>query len=266
MLKLKKLLFIFLIIVLLGTNYPQVVNAAPALVQFKRGPSTSGPTTISAAFDSNVTAGNLIVVSVMDDNGGTISSVTDSRGNTYQQATTTVWIGTGRRTWVYYAYNVAAGATNVTTTFAGAGQANMLIHEFSGILTTDPLDGKAATKSADSGTSLPVSANFTTTVDGDLIFAHFNTAGYQSIIPGGGLVEIDDFDGNSRGMETSYRTAGTAGTYNVTGTMAGNAWWAATGVSFKPTGGAPPPPPAVPGVSRLDIKGQLDIKGAVDIR
>jgi len=219
----------------------QVVRAAPALVQFKRAASTAGPATISAAFTSDVTAGNLIVVTAMDDNGGQISSITDSRGNTYQQATSTAWVGTGRRTFVWYAYNVAAGATNVTTTFAAGAQANMLIHEFSGLLTTDPLDSKGTAKSADSGGTAANSGNFTTSVDGALIFAHFNTAGYQAITPGGGLTEIDDFDGNSRGMETSYRIAGTAGTVSVTGTLAGAAWWAATGVAFKPAGGSPPP-------------------------
>ena len=87
------------------------------------------------------TAGNLNVVAVgWNDTTSTVSSVSDSRGNTYTQA------GARRRARrmrqsIYYAKNIAGGSNTVTVTFnQAAAFVDVRVLEYSGLDTSNPLD------------------------------------------------------------------------------------------------------------------------------
>ena len=94
------------------------------------------------------TAGNLNVVAVgWNDATSTITSVTDSAGNTYQLAAP-LTRGSALSQAIYYAKNIkaaAAGANTVTVDFSGAvPYADIRIAEYSGLDPVNPLDTTAS--------------------------------------------------------------------------------------------------------------------------
>ena len=74
----------------------------------------------------------------------TISSVTDSPGNTYSLAVGPT-SATGLQQSIYYAKNIAGGSNTVTVTFnQAAAYPDVRILEYSGLDTSSPLDVTAA--------------------------------------------------------------------------------------------------------------------------
>ena len=145
-------------------------GGAIAFVQMNSAPTTFQPTlsTLAATFRVGQTAGNLNMVVVgWGDTTSLVSTVTDSRGNTYSQAggTTT---GSGLRQAIYYAKNIAAGSNTVTVTFnQGAAYPDLRILEYSGADASNPLDVTAA--GAGTGT-VAASAAASTTAANEMIF------------------------------------------------------------------------------------------------
>jgi hypothetical protein len=114
------------------------------------------------------------VVVGWNDTTSTVSSVSDSRGNTYTQAGTTV-TGTGLRQAIYYARNIAGGSNTVTVGFnQAAAFVDVRILEYSGLDPTSPLDVTAG--AAGTSTS-PNSGAATTTAANELIFGAGITSG-----------------------------------------------------------------------------------------
>ncbi len=97
----------------------------------------------------------------------TVSSVTDSRGNTYALAIGPT-SGTGLRQSIYYAKNIAAGSNTVTVAFSKAAAfVDVRVLEYSGLDTLNPLDKTAG--AAGSGTTASSGAATTTSAN-ELIF------------------------------------------------------------------------------------------------
>ncbi len=126
---------------------------ANALVQTKALYQNNGAgTTDAIVWNSNTTTGNMVLVSI-GIVGTTVSSITDSQSNTYTKIDGT---GTSRAE-LWYAYNITGGTTPTVTATCGAIGANvtMIIREYSGLTTTDPLDkhvvGTGASTAASSG-------------------------------------------------------------------------------------------------------------------
>ena len=84
------------------------------------------------------TAGNLNVVAVgWNDTTSTVTSVTDSRGNSYTLAVGPT-TGTGLRQSIYYAKNIVAGSNTVTVTFnQAAAFVDVRMLEYSGLDTSE---------------------------------------------------------------------------------------------------------------------------------
>ena len=119
-------------------------------------------------FPSRQTAGDLNVVFVgWADTTQTVTSVTDTAGNTYTRAVTG---NAGAGVWaqsIYDAKNIAAAASNsVTVQFTGGTAKILRAAEYSGLSTTSPFD--VAVSAAGSGTSL-ASGPMTTTASNDLV-------------------------------------------------------------------------------------------------
>src|ERR1700682_2669814 len=147
--------------------------AAPiAFVQSNSATPQSPQTTVAITYTAAQTLGNLNVVVVgWNDSTATVSSVGDSRGNTYALAgVPVVQSATGSQA-IYYAKNIAAagaGANTVTVTFSVAARyPDIRIAEYSGLDTVNPLD--VSTGAQGTTTSISNSGPVTTTNANDLL-------------------------------------------------------------------------------------------------
>jgi hypothetical protein len=148
---------------------PSPAHAATATFkQVNEKEITSGSVN-SVPFKSATTTGNLIVVFAAWTNADDVK-VTDSHGNTYTsvEKDLTTW-GSSNSSRVFYTVDSAGGANTVKATFATAikspGWADVYIHEYSGVVKQNPLDGSAVGKDMTTDMS---SGSVTTT--NDLIF------------------------------------------------------------------------------------------------
>jgi hypothetical protein len=114
-------------------------------VLFVQAASATPQTTVasvSTAYSSSQTTGDLNVVIVgWSDSTATVQSVTDSAGNNYALAGSSI-VGTGLSQSIYYAKNIVGSSTNtVTVTFnQGATKPDVRILEYSGVSSSSPLD------------------------------------------------------------------------------------------------------------------------------
>lgn len=147
---------------------PTSTNTTIAHVQHNSITNTN-----SLAFTGNNTAGNCIVVAIVDEfiAGSTTPAVADSLGNTYTLATDDTVQGGGKvcRLTLYYAKNILAGANTVTVTVDGNSTPlqGLVIYEYSGVDTVAPLDVTSFAHAASPATT--DTASFTTATAGELI-------------------------------------------------------------------------------------------------
>jgi hypothetical protein len=137
---------------------------------------TSAAVTVAQTFPGASGAGDLVVVHVDWANVGvTVSTVTDSKGNTYKPVPGTAisWNGGAWGAQLWYAYNItgttAPAKIKVTATFSGAPTgtpsfSQIYIDEYSGIATSlDPLDQSTSaigtSKTINSGSKTTLYAN-----------------------------------------------------------------------------------------------------------
>ncbi len=151
-----------------GYTYTASTSGPITFVQLNSATPQTPATSVPVGFPAAQTAGNLnVVVAGWSDTTASVTSVTDSRGNAYAQAGTTI-TGTGLRQAIFYAKNIAAGSNTVTVAFSQAATfVDVRILEYSGADTTSPLDVTAGA----AGTSIsPSSGAATTTFANELIF------------------------------------------------------------------------------------------------
>lgn len=124
------------------------------------------------AFDAtSLTAGNLIAVEIRWSGSGiTITSITDTAGNTYVQAGTDIdTVALGAHVALWYAQNTAGNGSNIVTIhFSGGGGSGVYVTnaQYSGLATSNALD--TTDRAAATSTSV-TSAGFTTTTANQLI-------------------------------------------------------------------------------------------------
>lgn len=135
---------------------------AIAFVQSARA-STNG-TSLNVGL-GGVAAGNMLIVAIRVGATGRTISVNDDLGNNYLLAKGQAAAHDG---FIYYAMNVAAGATTVTVGISGAAaDIFAALHEYSGLATTNALDQAASA----TGTSTNAdSGDVTTTTNNQLVF------------------------------------------------------------------------------------------------
>ena len=129
------------------------------------------PTSVSVAYGSAQTAGDLNVVAVgWNDTVSSVSSVTDTKGNIYSLAVGPTR-GTGLSQAIYYAKNIVAAAAGANTVVVKFNQTpavpDIRILEYSGLSTTSPLD---VTAGAFGNSSSASSGSAATTAASELIF------------------------------------------------------------------------------------------------
>ncbi len=198
-----------------------VISTTPiAFVQVNSGPSTFQASNASVAVTYSLaqTAGNLnIVVVGWGDTTSSVSSVTDTRGNTYVRAvgpTST----TGLQQSIYYAKNIAAGSNTVTVKFnQAAGYPDVRILEYSGLSTSSTLDGTAA--AVGNGT-IANSGFATTTSANELIFGAGTTGDVFTSAGAGFAGRIINIYGNI----AEDKKVTSTGSYNATATTTSSVW------------------------------------------
>ena len=185
--------------------------------QTPQSPSTSVAVTYTAA----QSAGDLNVVAVgWNDTTSTVSSITDTSGNTYVLAVGPT-VGTALTQSIYYAKNIAAaaaGANTVTVRFsAAAAFPDVRILEYSGLNPTSPLDVTAAAAGSGSPSN---SGSATTTSANELIFGA-NVVQHTTTGAGSGFTSriiTSDKDIAEDQIVTS------TGTYSATAPITAGAW------------------------------------------
>ena len=186
-------------------------------VQGKSTMQTSG-TSVAIAYPAAQTAGDLNLVAVMwGDTTSTVSSVTDSRGNSYALAVGPTK-ATGLSSAIYYARNIAGGSNTVTVKFnQSAAYPNVNVLEYSGLDTVNPLDVSASATgsgtTANSGTATTRSAN-------ELIVGAGNpSSGFTGAGSGFSSRLINGYGGISED-----RVVSSTGSYNATATLTSGTW------------------------------------------
>jgi hypothetical protein len=168
-------------------TFNAVLNPQPiSFVQTSAATPQTDQATVSRAYASAQTAGNTNIIAIgWNSSSGTISSITDSRGNVYQVAAP-IARGSGLSQAIYFANNIAgapAGGNTVTVTFSSAQPyVDLRISEYGGLSPMNPVD----VASSSSGTSnSATSGTVTTSGPNELLFAAGTTIGSFSGATGG---------------------------------------------------------------------------------
>ena len=214
-----------------GYTYTSSSNGAVRFVQVNYKTSNPSVSSLAVAYPSAQTAANLnIVVVGWNDTTSTVSSVVDSRGNTYTRAVGAT-AGTALTQSIYYAKNIAGGSNTVTVTFnKAASYPDVRVLEYSGLNTTNPLDARA---SATGSGSLANSGSATTTSATELIFGAGMTGGVITRAGTGFTSRVITHNGDIAEDKTVTNT----GSYNVTAPVtpyAGSSTWVMQMATFKP--------------------------------
>jgi hypothetical protein len=215
-----------------------------ALVQSNSGPATiqASNTTVAVSYPASQTVGDTnIVVIGWGDTASTISSVTDSRLNTYTPAIGPT-SGTGLRQSIYYAKSIAGGSNTVTVTFNKAAvYPDVRILEYSGLDTTSPFDKALA--AAGTGTAAN-SGSVSTTAASELIFGA-GTSGSKFTAAGTGFTARMI---NLYGNIAEDKTVNATGSYSAAATGSSGAWVMQV-ATFRASGGSAQPPPVPTSIS-----------------
>jgi fibronectin type 3 domain-containing protein len=194
-----------------------------AFVQVNSAVPQTAQATVTVPYMLAQQAGNLNVVVVgWNSSSGTVSSVADSRGNTYVRAVgPTVASGFATQS-IYYAPNIASAAANansVTVTFSAAVPfADIRVAEYSGVTSLNPVDAVAASQGngtlSDSG---PLSTSNAT----DLLVAG-NMVSSTTTGPGASFTSRVITNPDADILEDRVVTS--VGTYNATAPMSSGSW------------------------------------------
>lgn len=159
-----KKLLIFIAFLLL---IPLAVQAAPAWVQ-GTGSNCGSVATCTLHLGSNVTAGNILIMTIRVGGGQTLSSVTSTQGDTFSQAIVQTQTTDNHKNYIEYAPNLVGGNASVTVNISSANTLRFTVDEYSGIATASPLD--VATSSQGNASTTYKSGSITTTNASDLIY------------------------------------------------------------------------------------------------
>jgi len=211
------------------------LRAQAGLVQTNSGTPSALVTTYSVGFSSPVAASDLLLVAVGTNvPTATITSVTDTLGNTFTPATSlatnTNW-GIGEQVWS--ASGKASGTDTITVNVSQPANLHVIIAEYSGVATASPVDaGVFAGSGATAGTAVD-SGPLATSTAGDLLFGHVVTGHLnESFTAGTGYTLRQTTPTGASAIEDQW--ASTTGTYHGTFTLGAADYWICALVALKP--------------------------------
>ena len=200
-------------------------------VQVKAATPQSVIASVPVAYASSQNAGDLNVVVVgWNDTTSSVSSVTDTSGNTYVQAVGPT-TASGARQSIYYAKNIKGGSNTVTVTFnQAAAYPDIRVLEYAGADTSSPLDVTAAavgsSTTANSGSATTTSAN-------ELVFGA-DTIATGTPGPGAGFTSRIITSPDSDIAED--KIVSTTGSYSATAPLSPSGYWVMQMATFKAAG------------------------------
>jgi hypothetical protein len=193
----------------------------------------SGVGSVSVSFPTSNTAGNLIIAFVRMSSRGQSVTVTDSVGNAYADAVSQLQSNDGHQVHIFYARNIASGASTVKATFSAINNHPWLaIYEYRGLSTTNPLD---QTASAQGNSATPNSgATATTASANELLFAATGLpSSYSGIVTAGNGYTILRQDTNTTPADNEGVAVTSTGAYAATFSVSPTNWSAVL-ATFKP--------------------------------
>jgi RHS repeat-associated protein len=185
------------------------------------------------------TAGDLIVVVVgWSDITTTVSSITDSAGDTYALAVGPTGVSGFWSQSIYYAKNIAGASSNVVTvTFSAATLTEIRVLEYSGLDPNAPLD----TTAANTGQSVTATTGPISTSQANELVLVANLVENCVATPSSGFTDRDDTGCDL--VEDNIEA--TTGSYSAIVTQSDSGNWVQQMVAFKPATGGPPPAPPI---------------------
>lgn len=200
--------------VLISANLTKMVSRCPTFVR------AAASSSASVTLPGPSTTGDFIVVSFYwQPQTSGVSSVTDTKGNTYYLAVgPTNWGGTSYRGATYYSSNINGGgpAITITVTYSPAiSGTQSYAAEYSGVAPVNPLDQV----SAQSGTGTVLNSGpVATRQDTELVYGFAMSEGTATVNPP--LTPRSTFSNNFIADQTVIRRD----YYSVTGANSGGAW------------------------------------------
>ncbi|HUK32708.1 MAG TPA: DUF4038 domain-containing protein [Vicinamibacterales bacterium] len=196
-------------------------SPGPTFVQQSYAVPQPPQSTVVATYTSAETAGDANIIAIgWNDTTASITSVTDTAGNTYQLAVPT-FRGNGLSQAIYYASNIqsVAPGNQVSVTFdQGAAYVDLRITEYSGLKHTTPFD--AGSSASGSGSSAS-SGSVNTSTANELLFAAGMT-GMSFTAPGTGYTTEVLTSPDSDIIEDAE--SGAAGSYTASASSTGGTW------------------------------------------
>jgi chitodextrinase len=218
------------------SNTASATTSAAASISYVQGNyGVDDPaTTIPITFSGTQAAGDLnVVIVAWADDTVHLSSVTDTKGNSYSLAVGPT-ASSGSTQSIYYAKNIvaaAAGSNTVTVTFDGpAPSLDVRIAEYSGVDTVSPLDKTSGSV----GTSLTASTGPVTTVTANevLVAGVYTWSAVSG--PGSGYTQRIFTPWNDS-LEDRIVTA--TGSYSATASLTSSNLWIISLATFKVASG-----------------------------
>ena len=194
----------------------------------------SNVSSVSVAFPTANTSGNLIIVCVRMSSTSQTVTVTDSAGNPYVEAVAQVQTLGTSQVHLFYAKKILGAANTVKATFSSANVHPWLaIYEYQGLNTSNPLD---QTASAQGNSAAPNSgATPTTTSANELVFGAMAVPatypGTQTVGSGFTLLQQDISTSHA---SNESQLANSTGSYAATFVLSKGTYWAAIVATFKP--------------------------------
>lgn len=214
------------------------------LVQHASGTASSG-STVTATFGSNTASGNTIIACVSNKNGLTVSSVAlTGSSDTWAQAAAAVNSGFSLHTEIWYDNGNSAGHTGVTVTLSASGTSGfeLDIYEWSGIVTSSPLD-KTSTNFA---TSSSFTSNATATLSQASEVAFGSVVDGNTTITGPSSPWTNEPQLTAAGSCTQmsgYQQVSATTALSFAGNFSGSVGYAAAIATFKLSAAGGPPKP-----------------------
>ncbi|HET7213288.1 MAG TPA: IPT/TIG domain-containing protein [Terriglobia bacterium] len=231
-------------LVVYGLNPPPVSSITFMQVAAATPQSNSATVPVGPLPQAEIAGDLNIVVVGWNDTTSSVSSVTDTLGNTYTLAVGPT-TASGARQSIYYAKNIKGGTNTVTVNFnQPAVYPDIRVLEYAGADTTNPLDVTAAAVGSSATAS---SGPATTTAAKDLIFGA-DTIATGTPGPGAGFTTriITTHDSDLAEDEIGP----SPGSYTATAPLSPSGYWVMQMAAFKVQGsGSGTPTPTVSSVS-----------------
>lgn len=210
-----KIFFLSIPLLLLCVAFAPVAHAAVSFVQQVSSNNLITATSTSLTFDSDTTAGDLLIAVLQLDNPAPpypVMTTSDSLGNSWACPELQIF-AYGQQATVCYAEDPSGGADTVTMSINGTTTypLYLLAQEYSGLATSNPLDVSSSSP-AQSGTTF-TTPGLTTTNANDYLLGIFGTAGSTSFdnecdSPWTLLAQVNGHD-----PMVTYQSASSASTY-----------------------------------------------------